>query len=739
LKRWKQKHQNKKLTEKYFPVKQILQILFFVFASSIVSAQSLTINGNGKLIMRGNVSLVVRNAALINNGTLINSAGTVQFSGDKDTTFSYIDGTQQTTSYNLSINKGSFGTAIKSKTTVQNILGVYDGILYPDSNLTLRSDKDLTARVDVIPAGANIVGKAIVERYYPKRRAWRLVTSPLTKSSSIFDTWQNKGVYETGANTFVTGTNPTGAGGNGLDASPQNNASMKTWNVNTQTLEPVTNTHTKLSAGNNGQADNTGYFLFVRGDRNTNNFIIPNCTNTTLSSNGQLQTGTQSFTASNTGGGYTLIGNPFASPVDFNNVVRNNLVKRFYVWDPSLNLVGGYVMLDDLDNNGIFTKSISASAQTNHLQSSQAFFVETQANGTAGISFPEPCKSDGNNNALFRPTSDHAEMQSIRIVLHLKENDSTTIIADGVLFEGADGFGKGIDRNDALKFSNINETMSLVRNGYPLAAERSERLSETDTLFIKTVRITQRRYELEILPAGINDAALTAWLEDSYLQTSLPVDLYNKSVVEFTVDGNAASAAANRFRIVFKRSSVLPVTIISVNATLRNKEVLVNWVVANEINIHRYEVERSADGIYFTSIAKTDAAAGGTLQYQYNVIDRQPLTGYNYYRIKYIDENGSVHYSIIVKVNYEINALPAVAVFPNPVQNNIINLQFVQCETGKYSVKLLNEAGQLVYETIITNTNSKLVIIPPVQLSAGNYLLELKNGSSTIIKKILVK
>lgn len=715
-----------------------LQTFFCLFTVVFANAQSLTISPNSKLVMRGNISLVIRNAALINNGTLVDSAGTVQFSGNKDTMFSFLAGTKTTSVYNLTINKSGFGTALKSAVAVQNVLGVYNGILYPDSNLVLRSDKNLTARVDVIPAGADIIGKSIVERYFPKRRAWRLLTSPLKNTPGIFETWQNKGVYEQGINTFVTGPNPTGAGGNGLDASPQNNSSMKTWNTATQLYESVVNTHAPLSPANAMDADNIGYFLFVRGDRDPANFNIPNSSNTTLSSNGQLQTGTQHLTACATGGAYTLMGNPFASPINFNSVIRTNLVKRFYVWDPSLNMLGGYVMLDDLDNDGIFTKSINASTQTNHIQSSQAFLVETQANGAAGIHFPEPCKSSGNNNMLFRPVTN--TFQSMRIILNLLESDGSVIVADGVLLECNNTYADSINRDDALKFANINETLSLLRHDKSLAAERRPALSATDTLFFKLLRTTQRKYQFQMEPAGINDPSLTAWLEDSYLNTSVPVDLYQTSVIKFSVDTNSASAANNRFRIVFKSPTVLPVVLLSVDAYVQNKDVVVNWSVANELNIKSYEVERSLDGVNFSGITAV-SPENNTAQHQYNIYDHQPVAGYNYYRIKYMDEDGTVHYSTVVKVKMNEPATSSITVFPNPIENNTIHLQFSNCTTGKYHVRLLSETGQVIYESDIklVSASRSLSITPPVHLPAATYLLEIMSEkNTTITKKITV-
>lgn len=725
-------------------MKYFLPFLLYSFTCSIACSQSLTIGNKSKLVMKGNVFLVVKNAALINNGTLADSSATLHFTGHRDTSFSYVSGTQATSIHNLTVHKSAYGTALKSPVAVRNVLGVYGGILYPDSNLTLRSDSNLTARVDVVPAGANIIGKSIVERYFPPRRAWRLVTSPLTATTSIFDSWQNKGVYEPGVNTWVTGPNPSGAAGNGLDASPQNNASMKTWNAATQALVSVLNTKALLSPGNTGNSDNAGYFLFVRGDRNPDNFYLPNSNHTTLRSNGALQVGTQHFTAAGNGGAYTLIGNPFASPVDFNSLVRTNLVKRFYVWDPSLNEVGAYVMLDDLDNDGIFTKSLNASQQNNHLQSGQAFFVETITTAPAGISIAESSKSAGNNNALFRPggvSTDAGADGSIRIVLNLKEADGTTIVADGVLLQSSAAYSSTVDRDDARKFGNVNETLSLLRNNFSLVAERRPPLTENDTLFLKLTKTVQRNYQFQFEPAHINDPLLTAWLEDSYLKTMVPVDLHQTSSVDFTVDGNTASSVNDRFRIVFKRAAVLPVSIISVNAFAENEHIIVNWTVANEINISAYQVERSADGVHFSTIAEKMAAGSNTVQYQYSITDHQPISGYNFYRIRYVDETGVVHYSSTVKIKMETLLQSSVNIYPNPIENNTIHLLLKNSAAGKYHVKLLTEAGQLVQQLHLQHPGGtySFQLVPPVRMPAASYFLEITGeAGKAVVKKIWV-
>ena len=714
---------------KHFCLCLFLTILYAISSLKVVG-QGVTINPRTNLVMHGNITLVVNNAALQNNGTFTASTGTVKFSGKTDTLISYVGGSQPTTFHNLSIVKSAYGVALKSVVGVRNVLAVTGGNLYTDSNLTLKSDATLTARVDEVPATSRIIGKAHVERYIPSRRAWRLMTAPVTNSNTIYNTWQNRGVYSAATGTLVTGPNPTGATGNGLDVSYQNNVSLKLWNAATQAFINVTNTHVAISPRNTGNSDNTGYFVFVRGDRDPKNTFVPNTNITTLTSIGVLQTGTQKFSTSTVANGYTLIGNPYASPIDFDKVSRTNLVKRFYVWDPKINDLGGYVMMDDLNNDGTYVKSISVSAQTKDLQSSQAFFVETRETGDAQIIFNESSKSGNNNNLVSRPLTPNTPagvgVGEIRTNLYLLQTDNKNILADGVIAEFDNIYGLKVDRDDAIKFGNINENLAILRSASSLVAERRPALGILDTIFFKMTKMVQRNYQFEFVADGLAQTGLTGILEDSYLNTKTPVNLSGTTKVNFTVNANAASIASNRFRIVFASMGTLPVTIRSIVAYEKNKNISVDWKVENEINILKYDVEKSTNGTVFSKVYTVNVSGTNNTYNNYSWLDLNAISGNNFYRIKIYDRSGQTRYSTIVKVTMG-NKHAGFTIFPNPITGNVINLQMNNQPAGTFELRLTNNLGQTLYTNNVINSGSNTThsLNTGSKLPTGIYQLEI--------------
>jgi hypothetical protein len=225
---------------------------------------------------------------------------------------------------------------------------------------------------------------------------------------------------------------------------------------------------------------------------------------------------------------------------------------------------------------------------------------------------------------------------------------------------------------------------------------------------------------------------LQAFLIDQFLNTSKTLSLSDTNYVDFSVTSNAASKAANRFSVVFKQMAALPVTFTSVKALLQNDDVKVEWKVENERNIKQYEIEKSADGNLFTTMAVVLATANNGGSASYPQTDTHPLEGYNYYRIKSVDINGQIAYSNVVKVLHG-NENKKIIVYPNPIQNGIINLLFENQPGGMYTIRILNKSGQLILVQQVQHLDGTAIehIALRKFISQGLYLLEILKPDDT--------
>ncbi|MEO5889099.1 MAG: T9SS type A sorting domain-containing protein, partial [Ferruginibacter sp.] len=627
---------------------------------------------------------------------------------------------------------------LNTKLALYGALAPQAGTLAINDTLILRSTAAATARVGVVTGklAYGSAGKVQVERYFPARRSWRLVTSPLAKAGTIFETWQNGGKYEAGKGTYVSGigaTNPISD--NGLDWSPMNNSSLKVGVM----LTPVLDTKAALSKNAGDSSDNIPYFLFVRGDRDPVNTNTTMTNITTLSSAGKLQTGAQVFTASSNMAGITFVGNPYASPIDFSKLQLNNLKKHFWAWDPYLNTEqGGFILVEETSAGHYEMIPQSPAGLSQVLESSQSFFVETKTNGPASIVFQESAKSDASTNlTAFRPMG---TTQSLRANLyHLNENNNTLLL-DGVMALFDSSFSKSVDNDDVVKQSNYKEMLALVRDNKTLTLERRPLPDSDDTLFLRLTKTTQRRYRFEFEPVGLQPT-LAAYLEDSYTGAKTPLNIAGNSVVDFEINGDAGSAVINRFRIIFKlATATLPVTYKNISARQVEENISVNWTVENEINIKSYEVEKSNNGIDFKKVNTTVATGTNRSTIDYKWIDENPFTGNNYYRVRNISADGKYENSKTVLVKMA-NAASGINVFPNPSSTDKIGVSFKNMADGIYNVRLINALGQTMLKTSIDHLagTSFENIVPGKKLVTGVYQLVVANPdhTTTTIKVIV--
>lgn len=294
--------------------------------------------------------------------------------------------------------------------------------------------------------------------------------------------------------------------------------------------------------------------------------------------------------------------------------------------------------------------------------------------------------------------------------------------ANKIVFDNQ--YSNAVDGNDAIKMANPGENFAISQQGKNLAIEARHSITEKDTIFYNMWNLQQRTYQLEFKSANLGNPGLTAILQDANTGTNTVLNLDIDNKINFTVDATPASAAANRFRVVFAQAALapLPVSFISVSASQSAAGNAISWKVAAESNIATYEVERSANGRSFTKTGTVAANAQAT----YSFTDVRSFTGTVFYRIKGIGIAGEVKYSNIVRLTAG-NIKPGYSIAPNPADGNKVNLQFKNQAAGNYQVSISTIIGQRLHSSVVAHAggNSTQVLNIVDKLPAGTYQLEI--------------
>jgi hypothetical protein len=172
----------------------------------------------------------------------------------------------------------------------------------------------------------------------------------------------------------------------------------------------------------------------------------------------------------------------------------------------------------------------------------------------------------------------------------------------------------------------------------------------------------------------------------------------------------------------------LPINLLSFTATQNNNQVALRWVVENEISLSGYEVERSTDGIHFTSIINT-AAQGGTAQISYKTNDNNPVKGVNYYRLKIIDINGSYTNSIIVTVDLATKL--NIGIGPNPARDYFV----IKNAPAFKQIQIVNITGSILLQMYPTAGNRYNI----AGLGKGVYLVRLIGTDKLYSSKLIIE
>jgi len=199
-------------------------------------------------------------------------------------------------------------------------------------------------------------------------------------------------------------------------------------------------------------------------------------------------------------------------------------------------------------------------------------------------------------------------------------------------------------------------------------------------------------------------------------------------VHEVTPGGSVGSVYNLNVSLSFCASAPLPVTWLSFNAIQKNKQTLLQWKVANELNVSRYEVEYSVDGTNFTTLHSIPATVNTSAEKTYEWQHAIPVAGNNYYRIRQVDMDR--HYSVSKVVMIRIDNANSITITPNPASSYVI----IHSSLLVNRVQLYSATGQLLVNAVPARNSYSLKLD---QLPAGQYILRVETNNEIINKKII--
>ncbi|MEO8821495.1 MAG: hypothetical protein ABI374_11675, partial [Ginsengibacter sp.] len=693
--------------------------------------QNLVISGSGNKTAPANNLNIKGNFSKISNANFLHNNGTVIFNGTISQTYSSVS--PQIIFNNLT-NQNTLGLNINDSLSVyKELLLTNNSVTNINSDISLLSSKDQTASIGQLGSNANINygnGRFIVERYintntknggHPK--SWQLISTPAF-GESIFNTWQEKrSKIILGYGIWLTDKSGALNGFDAVSAAP----SMKYY-------DPVTNSWIGISGTNISLENPKGYLVFVRGDRQATT-INSSATPTILRTRGKIYT--PQFLppiSAVSPGKFQCVGNPYASVIDFTKINTTNIESSYTAWDPTLGGdygVGGYQTISaatgykPVPGNSTNYKT---SGDYRYIQSGQAFFVFNYTASAGSVSFSESCKVSGSNHLVTR------KAEQINGILFANLNAQNNIVLDGNAVSFSSKFSNEIDANDALKILSGTANFGLKRAGKILSVEARKEVTLSDTIFYSLENLSKQQYKLVFLPEKMQPG-FDAHLIDQYLKTESSISLADTTFVNFSITDDQESAAPQRFYLVFRASVRLSLSFLSINAYPKDGNVLIAWEVENENDIENYQVECSADGINFSNIGIINAKDGPVNGYEF--IHAQPKAGDNFYRLRINKIDGKVEYKKVVKV-WIPESTSSIEIYPNPVQNGVIEIQFINQSAGKYYFNLYNSIGQKMFSKEINCEGGNFIqsIRPGKAFIQGIYQLEIlkPNGDKKTLK-----
>jgi len=168
------------------------------------------------------------------------------------------------------------------------------------------------------------------------------------------------------------------------------------------------------------------------------------------------------------------------------------------------------------------------------------------------------------------------------------------------------------------------------------------------------------------------------------------------------------------------------------------KKVILSWSTANDRSFDYFTIERSKDGVNFSSAVMIKGAGKISSLIDYTDIDYSPFSGISYYRLKETDYSGESYFSETVVVNYQVTKEGTLIPCTNKIPDES---ELKEIENKNVLVVMRDSKGQEFISKIHLTRDAENLYASDTKnlLNKGTYIVVASSFNRLCSQKLVVK
>lgn len=304
-------------------------------------------------------------------------------------------------------------------------------------------------------------------------------------------------------------------------------------------------------------------------------------------------------------------------------------------------------------------------------------------------------------------------------------------------FSTADRFGNATFGTDYIYLVNMAvPTLTTVKNYTTNTEDLVAELSFTGNVGnISNIRLVQLPNGMATGGAGSENGNY-----NFYTEFATGGSKTNQTTMFYTTTGGTvinSPLGFSGYSSVSAGSLAIPVKWVDFSVIKQNGNAVIRWEVANQVNTDFYEVEAGTDGQSFSTITKVLSNETRNVYTFTDVSLNKRIGQYAYYRIRQVDKDGKVGYSVIKKILLNKHQF-SFGIVSNPVKGRELKINIQAFENSIGIIKIFDLNGKQVYQKNITwseGYSEQIIQLP--NLSSGSYIASLSTPTNQYQAKFI--